>query len=107
MMPGMNGYQVLEHLRSDPHSRDVPVIFVTARIDPDSETQGIGPVRSTSSTNPSTRRWCAHGCRRTWSGAQQRVALLELNRQLEQSLAETRPCSASCWCCPPPSNNRR
>lgn len=90
MMPGMNGYQVLEHLRSDPHSRDVPVIFVTARIDPDSETQGIeaGAVDFIHKPiNPQVvrTRVSAHLER-----AQQRVALLELNRQLEQSLAETR-----------------
>ena len=30
MMPDMNGYQVLEHLRANPQWRDIPVIFVTA-----------------------------------------------------------------------------
>jgi len=30
MMPGMNGYAVLEHLRKDPVTRDIPVIFLTA-----------------------------------------------------------------------------
>ncbi len=30
MMPGMNGYDVLEHLRADGRTRDVPVILVTA-----------------------------------------------------------------------------
>src|SRR5689334_1406966 len=30
MMPGMNGYDVLEHLRGDERTRDVPVILVTA-----------------------------------------------------------------------------
>jgi len=30
MMPGMNGYDVLEHLRADERTRDVPVILVTA-----------------------------------------------------------------------------
>jgi len=30
MMPEMNGYQVLEHLKSDPHLRDIPVIVLSA-----------------------------------------------------------------------------
>ncbi|HEX5683449.1 MAG TPA: two-component system response regulator [Ideonella sp.] len=30
MMPGMNGYEVLERLRADQRTRDVPVILVTA-----------------------------------------------------------------------------
>ncbi|NEX19769.1 EAL domain-containing protein [Thiorhodococcus mannitoliphagus] len=30
MMPGMNGYEVCERLKSDPLTRDVPVIFISA-----------------------------------------------------------------------------
>ena len=30
MMPGMDGYQVLEVLQGDPATRSIPVIFVTA-----------------------------------------------------------------------------
>jgi sigma-B regulation protein RsbU (phosphoserine phosphatase) len=30
MMPEMNGYQVLEHLKADPNLRDVPVIMISA-----------------------------------------------------------------------------
>ncbi len=30
MMPGMDGYAVLEHLQRDPLTRDIPVIFITA-----------------------------------------------------------------------------
>lgn len=35
MMPGMTGSQMLSHMRADPALRDIPVIFVTARNDPD------------------------------------------------------------------------
>ncbi|MDD2712763.1 MAG: diguanylate cyclase [Simplicispira sp.] len=90
MMPEMNGYEVMEHLRNNPHTREIPVIFVTARVDPNSETQAIesGAVDFIHKPiNPRvvrTRVW-AHLER-----ALQRAALLQLNHQLEQALAETR-----------------
>ena len=33
-MPGMNGHQMLEHLRADPALKDTPVIMLTARCEP-------------------------------------------------------------------------
>lgn len=41
MMPEMDGYQVFERLRSDPGTRDIPVIFVTAMDSPDEEIHGL------------------------------------------------------------------
>ena len=41
MMPDMNGYQVLEHLRANPQWRDIPVIFVTALNADDDEEHGL------------------------------------------------------------------
>lgn len=41
MMPGMNGYTVLEQLRNNPVTQDIPVIFLTALIDADSEEYGL------------------------------------------------------------------
>lgn len=41
MMPGMNGYEVCEKLRSDPHLSEVPVIMLTALNDPESRIQGF------------------------------------------------------------------
>ena len=33
-MPGMNGHQMLEHLRADPDLKHIPVIMLTARCEP-------------------------------------------------------------------------
>ncbi|HCY85117.1 MAG TPA: hypothetical protein DHV36_08290 [Desulfobacteraceae bacterium] len=42
MMPVMDGYQVCEQLQSDEKTRDIPVIFVTALEQQESETRGLG-----------------------------------------------------------------
>ena len=41
MMPGMDGHAVLKALRADGETNQIPVIFVTALDDPDSEERGI------------------------------------------------------------------
>ena len=41
MMPEMDGYQVITHLRADPATRSIPVIFLTALNDPRNEEQGL------------------------------------------------------------------
>lgn len=40
-MPGMDGYQVCQQLKSDPTTADIPVIFLTARHEVESETRGF------------------------------------------------------------------
>lgn len=41
MMPGMNGFQVLERLRQHPQSESIPVIFVTTLTEINHQTQGL------------------------------------------------------------------
>jgi putative two-component system response regulator len=41
MMPGMDGYTVLQRLRDDPHTRHIPVIFVTAMDTDEDEEKGL------------------------------------------------------------------
>lgn len=41
MMPEMNGYEVCKQLKSDPRTQDIPVIFLTAKADIDSITEGL------------------------------------------------------------------
>jgi serine phosphatase RsbU (regulator of sigma subunit) len=40
-MPEMDGYEVCRHLKADPATRDVPVIFVTAMSEVEDETKGF------------------------------------------------------------------
>jgi sigma-B regulation protein RsbU (phosphoserine phosphatase) len=41
LMPGMDGYEVCARLKSDPETRDIPVIFLTAQTDIEDETHGF------------------------------------------------------------------
>jgi putative two-component system response regulator len=41
VMPGMDGYETLRHLKTNPALADIPVIFVTARSDESSELRGL------------------------------------------------------------------
>ena len=40
-MPGMDGYEAIKILKTKPDTRDIPVIFLTGRDDPESELKGL------------------------------------------------------------------
>jgi len=41
MMPGMDGYEVCQHLKSNPATRDIPIIFLTAKAEVEDEKKGL------------------------------------------------------------------
>ena len=41
MMPGMDGYEVCQHLKTNPATRDIPVIFLTAKAEIEDEKKGL------------------------------------------------------------------
>lgn len=41
MMPGMNGYEVCEHLKSNPSTSNIPIIFITAKTEQDDILHGF------------------------------------------------------------------
>ncbi|MCL2225391.1 MAG: diguanylate cyclase [Defluviitaleaceae bacterium] len=41
MMPEMNGFEVIEHLKADPETQDIPIVFITGLSAPESEVQGF------------------------------------------------------------------
>lgn len=41
MMPGMDGYEVCRHLKREPATRDIPIIFLTAKTEVEDEKRGL------------------------------------------------------------------
>lgn len=41
MMPGMDGFEVLRRLKNEPHTKDIPVIFVSAKGGVEDEAKGL------------------------------------------------------------------
>ena len=40
-MPGLNGYEIIKMLKSDEKTAEIPVIFLTAKVDPTHEIEGL------------------------------------------------------------------
>ena len=54
-MPEMNGYEVIEDLKNNEVTSDIPVIFLTANIDPENEVKGLSLGATDYITKPFSR----------------------------------------------------
>ncbi len=52
MMPGMNGYEVCQKIKENPQTQEIPIIFLTAKIDVDSIDNGFSLGASDYITKP-------------------------------------------------------
>ena len=56
MMPDLDGYEVIKHLKADPATQDIPVIFLTALHNPEDIVKGFKLGPATTSPSRSTTK---------------------------------------------------
>lgn len=81
MMPGMNGHEVCRELKSDPRSRAIPVIFVTALGEVADETEGFALGAVDYITKPVSAALVL-------ARVKTHLALYDQNRELERLVTE-------------------
>ncbi|MCF8160323.1 MAG: two-component system response regulator [Polaromonas sp.] len=87
MMPGMNGYQVLQALQADAQSTDIPVIFLTALSSPREEERGLSLGAVDYITKPITPAIVLARVRTQLQAKQARDWLKDQNAALEAEVA--------------------
>lgn len=90
MMPAMDGYQVCAEIKRSPEFRDVPIIFVTAKTDAESETRALSVGAVDFVTKPISASVVRARIKLHLDLIEQRHALEVLNRQLSLSLSRIR-----------------
>jgi len=81
MMPGIDGYEVCRRLKADPHTRGIPVIFVTAKAEIEDEAKGLDLGAADYITKPISPPIVRARVRT-------QLALYDQNRQLEHKVRE-------------------
>ena len=59
MMPGLDGFSLLQALRNDPKLRDVPVILLSARAGEEAKVEGLDAGANDYLTKPFSARSCS------------------------------------------------
>ena len=85
-MPEMNGYQVLEALKEREKTAHIPVIFLTAKIDPESEIKGLSLGAADYMTKPFSRDLLIKRIDLHILFEKQRKELLKYNLSLESEV---------------------
>ncbi|MEO5334629.1 MAG: response regulator, partial [Magnetococcus sp. YQC-5] len=88
MMPGMNGYEICRQLKSNPATRDIPVIFLTSRDTQNDETMGLQLGAVDFIRKPSSPAVVLTRCRNTISHHRAKIALNRKNDELQLTLVE-------------------
>lgn len=87
MMPGMSGYQVCQHLKANPATRNIPVIFVTAMSEVADEKHGLELGAVDYITKPVSPPIVLARIKTQLAMKQVRDFLLDKNQFLEQEIA--------------------
>ena len=87
MMPDMDGYATLAHLREDPATRDIPVIFLTALADTKDEERGLQLGAADYITKPITPALVTARVRTQLEAKQARDWMADQNAALEAEVA--------------------
>jgi len=85
-MPGLNGYSVMEMLKNKEKTAHIPVIFLTAKIDPESELRGLNLGAVDYITKPFSRELLVKRVDLHIIFEQQRKELLKYNLSLESEV---------------------
>lgn len=88
MMPGMDGYEVCEELRNDPKTRDIPVIFLTAKTNMDSTVRGFEVGGQDYLTKPFNSVELLARVRTHLKLKKNRDMILQINERLKQEIAK-------------------
>ncbi|MFC1592256.1 response regulator [Thermodesulfobacteriota bacterium] len=88
MMPEMDGYAVCEQLKANPATAAVPIIFLTAKTDPDSIVKGLEAGGVDYVTKPFTIPELVSRVRTHLELKQKQDLLASMNQVLEQKVAE-------------------
>jgi putative two-component system response regulator len=76
LMPAMSGFEAITLLKKDPETRDIPVIFLTAVCDPESEAEGLSLGAADFITKPFSAPLLRHRIARHISFEEQRRELM-------------------------------